>query len=125
VGLHMPVHATAAGKVLVAFESEEELRRRFNNSLPGYTKNTLTSSEQLLRKLEEVRQRGYATDLEEWEEGLHCIAAPIRDYTRKVIGALSVSGPAHRLAAEKIEATVVPEVVGAAQELSRRLGYRE
>ena len=126
VGLHMPVHATAAGKVLIAFESEDELRKRFHGSeLPRFTKNTITGTEDLLKNLETVRGREYATDLEEFEDGLRCIAGPVRDYTRKVIAAISVSGPAHRLSDEKIEQTIGPVVARAAKALSTRLGYRE
>jgi DNA-binding IclR family transcriptional regulator len=125
LGLHMPTHATAAGKVLVAFESEEDLRKRFGGELKSYTKNTFRTVEELFRDLEAVRERGYATDLEEFEEGLRCVAAPIRDYTRKVIGALSVSGPAHRLADEKIQTIFGAEVVRLGKELSIRLGFRE
>jgi DNA-binding IclR family transcriptional regulator len=126
VGLHMPIHATAAGKVLVAFESEEELRRRFHSpELSRYTKATITGAEQLLADLSAVREREYATDLEEFEEGLRCIAGPVRDYTRKVIAALSISGPAHRLSDEKIAQSIGPEVGRCAKALSARLGYRE
>ena len=125
LGFHMPTHATAAGKVLVAFESEEDLRKRFSGELKNYTKNTFRTVEELFRDLEAVRERGYATDLEEFEEGLRCVASPIRDYTRKVIGALSVSGPAHRLSDEKIQTIFGAEVVRLGKELSIRLGFRE
>jgi IclR family KDG regulon transcriptional repressor len=125
LGLHMPIHATAAGKALVAFESEEDLRKRFGEELKGYTGKTIRTIEELLRDLEGVREKGYATDLEEFEEGLRCIASPIRDYTRKVIGAISVSGPAHRLPDEKIQTTFGSEVVRLGRELSTRLGFRE
>ncbi|MGZ8428909.1 MAG: IclR family transcriptional regulator [Candidatus Deferrimicrobiaceae bacterium] len=125
LGLHMPTHATAAGKALVAYESEEDLRKRFGEELKGHTGNTFRTIDELLRDLEVVRERGYATDLEEFEEGLRCIASPIRDYTRKVIGALSVSGPAHRLTDEKIQMTFSGEVVRLGRELSTRLGFRE
>lgn len=125
VGLHMPIHATAAGKALVAFDSEEELRKRFHSDLPSFTKNTITSSEEILKVLAAVRGKEYATDQEEFEDGLCCIASPVRDYTRKVIAALSVSGPAHRLSADKIEQAVGPEVLRCARLLSARLGYRE
>ena len=125
VGFHMPLHATAAGKVLVAFESEEELRKRFGGQLQRFTKNTIGNIEDLLKNLDVSRQKEYATDLEEFEEGLRCIASPARDYTRKVIAAISVSGPAHRLSDEKIEQTIGPEVVRCAKALSTRLGYRE
>ena len=125
LGLHMPIHATAAGKALVAFESEEDLRKRFGEDLKGYTGKTFRTIDELLRDLEVVRERGYATDLEEFEEGLRCVASPIRDYTRKVIGALSVSGPAHRMPDEKIQTTFSGEVVRLGRELSTRLGFRE
>ncbi|MBF8257655.1 MAG: IclR family transcriptional regulator [Actinobacteria bacterium] len=125
VGLHMPVHATAAGKALIAFDSEEELRRRFHSELPRFTKNTITSSEEILNVLGVVREKEYAIDQEEFEDGLCCIASPVRDYTRKVIAALSVSGPAHRLSIDRIEQSVGPEVLRCAKMLSIRLGYRE
>jgi IclR family KDG regulon transcriptional repressor len=125
VGLHMQVHATAAGKALIAYESEEELRKRFPSELSKFTKHTILTQEDILKDLEKAREKGYATDLEEFEEGLRCIASPIRDYTRKVIAAISVSGPAHRLSDEKIEQTIGLEVSRCARALSTRLGYRE
>jgi len=125
LGLHMPTHATAAGKAIIAFDSEEEIRNRFGKELIRYTDNTFRSVEDLMRNLEKVRESGYATDLEEFEVGLRCIAAPVRDYTRKVIGAVSVSGPAHRLSDERIEQSIGAEVVRSGKELSTRLGYRE
>jgi len=125
VGLHMPIHATAAGKALVAFESDEELLKRFSGEIPRFTKGTKTRSEDLMKDLAAVRELGYATDLEEFEDGLRCIGGPVRDYTRKVVGAISVSGPAHRLADEKIAQHVGPEVERAARALSARLGFRE
>ncbi|MGB3097181.1 MAG: IclR family transcriptional regulator [Candidatus Deferrimicrobiaceae bacterium] len=125
LGLHIPAHASAAGKALIAFESEEDLRKRLGEDLKGYTRNTIRNIEELFRDLESVRSQGYATDLEELEEGLRCIASPIRDYTRKVIGALSVSGPANRLTDEKIQTTIGAEVAQLAKDLSTRLGFRE
>ena len=125
VGLHMPIHATAAGKALVAFESEEELQKRFAGEIPRYTKGTKVRSEELMKDFATVRDLGYATDCEEFEDGLRCIGAPVRDYTRKVVGAISVSGPANRLSDDKIAQVVGHEVERAARSLSARLGYRE
>ncbi|HEX9205468.1 MAG TPA: IclR family transcriptional regulator [Candidatus Deferrimicrobiaceae bacterium] len=125
VGLHMPIHATAAGKALVAFESDEELQKRFSGEILRYTKGTKVRSDELMKDFAAVRDLGYATDLEEFEDGLRCIGAPVRDYTRKVVGAISVSGPAHRLSDDKIAQLVGPEVELAAKSLSARLGYRE
>ncbi|MBI5575149.1 MAG: IclR family transcriptional regulator [Deltaproteobacteria bacterium] len=125
VGLHMPIHATAAGKALIAFESEEELKKRFHAELQRFTKNTITSSDDLLNELAAVREKEYAADLEEFEDGLRCIASPVRDYTRKVIAAISVSGPAHRLSDDRIAQSIGPEVSRCAKALSMRLGFRE
>jgi len=125
VGLHMPVHATAAGKALVAFESDEELQKRFAGEIPRMTNATKTRLDELMKDFAAIRERGYATDLEEFEEGLRCIGAPVRDYTRKVIGAISVSGPANRLTDERVDQLVGPEVDRAGKLLSARLGFRE
>jgi IclR family KDG regulon transcriptional repressor len=106
-------------------DSEEDLRKKFREELEGFTASTIRDLESLLRDLRVVQEKGFATDMEEFEEGLRCIAAPIRDYTRKVIGALSISGPANRLTDEKIESHYGPEVVRSATDLSARLGFRE
>jgi DNA-binding IclR family transcriptional regulator len=125
VGLHMPIHATAAGKAMVSYDSDEELRKLFSGELPRYTKATRTDCDDLLKEIALVRERGYATDLEEFEVGLRCIGAPVRDYTRKVVGAISVSGPAHRLTDDRIATVVGPELARAGKALSARLGFRE
>lgn len=125
VGHRLPVHATAAGKVIVAFESPVEAKKRFGGVLERFTSRTLTDPAQLMKEFDAVRERGYACDLEECEEGLRCIAAPIRDYTRKVVAAVSISGPANRLPDERISGVVAPMVMEAAQLLSTRLGFRE
>ena len=125
VGFHMPIHATAAGKAMISYESDDEVAKRFPGEIKRYTKNTRTSIDELFQDLKDVRQKGYATDLEELEEGLRCVAAPIRDYTRKVIGSISLSGPANRLSDERIAEVLGPAVIRSTSALSARLGFRE
>lgn len=126
VGLHMPLHATAAGKALVSYDSDDELRKLFSGELQRFTKATRTDVDDFIKEVVAlVRERGYAVDLEEFEEGLRCIGAPVRDYTRKVVGAISVSGPAHRLSDERIATVIGPELDRAGKALSARLGFRE
>jgi DNA-binding IclR family transcriptional regulator len=96
-----------------------------NCDLRRFAKATRTDIDELLKEIASVRELGYATDLEEFEEGLRCIGAPVRDYTRKVVGAISVSGPAHRLTDERIATVVGPELDRAGKALSARLGFRE
>jgi DNA-binding IclR family transcriptional regulator len=125
VGRRYPAHCGGAGKALLAFQPEEEIdelvKRR---GLKSYTRNTFTTPAQLKEGLRLVRERGYAVDNEEFEEGLECIGAPIKDYSGKVIAAISIAGPTFRMTEEKI-AVLARSVIEAAQELSADLGYQE
>jgi len=124
VGLHLPVHATAAGKSMLLYDSEEELRKKLSPTLKKLTPNTIDTLEGLLHSLDEIRDRGYTTDIEEFEMGVCCVGAPVRDYTGRIVGAISLSGPASRLTREKIEEEISKVVVEKSDELSRRLGYK-
>ncbi len=86
-------------------------------------------SERLAAVVEELRDQlrtavrdGYACTVEELEIGLNAAAAPIRSYDRRVVAALSVSGPSYRLTRERLD-MVAPSVIAHANEVSSRLGY--
>ena len=66
-------------------------------SLPAYTRKTITNPDQLCQELATVRQQGYATDDEEQEEGVRCIAVPVYASNGNVVAAISISGPSSRL----------------------------
>ncbi|MCA9770914.1 MAG: IclR family transcriptional regulator [Myxococcales bacterium] len=123
IGARLPSYCSAVGKVQIAFLNEEELRRHVPRELKRFTGGTITNARDLLEELKQVAERGYATDNEEYEEGVRCVAAPIRDYTRKVIAGVSVSGPAQRFGLDRIEKELAPLVMEAARQISRRLGY--
>lgn len=124
VGARLPVYCTALGKVQLAYESEEEVEALLGpKELKRYTENTITDVGKLLRHLKEVADKGYAIDNREFEADVKCIAAPIRDYTRRVVGGLTVSGPASRLTDERIEKELLPLVKRSGAEISTRLGY--
>ena len=69
-------------------------------------------------------QIGYAVDDEEWDEGVRCVGAPIMDYTRKVVGAISISAPSLRMTLEKIKKDHVPLIKDACARISADLGYK-
>jgi DNA-binding IclR family transcriptional regulator len=69
-----------------------------------------------------VLRRGWGATAEEYETGLNAVAAPVRDAEGEVVAALSVSGPSYRFAVATFM-DVAPQVVAAADELSRRLGH--
>ena len=74
-------------------------------------------------EIAKIRQRGFSVDDEEYEEGLRCIGAPIRDYRGEVIGAVSTSGYASVITRERV-GEIAAYVVRAAQDISQRMGYR-
>ena len=126
VGSRLPAHCTAAGKVHLAFMSEEEIDSILpNREMKGYTPTTITSREALKEELKIVAEQGFAIDNEELDPGVRCVAAPIRDYTRRIVGAVSVSGPSMRFSDERIEKELVPLVLQASEELSTRLGFHK
>ena len=91
--------------------------------LRRFTEHTIASVEELEARLRNVTRDGYVVSLEELEHGLNAVAAPIRDHTGGVIAALSASGPAYRLTAERVQ-EIAPVVVAAADDVSRRMGYQ-
>lgn len=126
VGTRLPAYCTAAGKVHLAYMSDEELESFLpNQELEAYTPHSITDREALKKDLAKVAEQGYAFDIEELDIGVRCVAAPIRDYTRRIVGALSISGPATRFSDERLEKELVPLVTRAAEELSTRLGFHK
>ena len=123
VGSRLPAHCTAAGKIHLAFMSEEEIEAVLPAELKEYTPTTITDRAALKKELQEVTEKGYAIDNEELDPGVRCVAAPIRDYTRRIVGAVSISGPSMRLGDARIEKELVPLVLDAGEELSTRLGF--
>lgn len=126
IGHRLPIHATASGKVLVAGESMDEvLAMLTNEALTSFTKNTITSREAFIAELKHVHEQGFAMDNEELDEEVRCIAAPIKDYMRKTVGAVSISAPSARMDDSKIDSFFAPLIKETALEISRRLGYSE
>jgi DNA-binding IclR family transcriptional regulator len=122
IGETLPLHCTAAGKAQLAFESEDDLKTRLPE-LKKYTGSTVTDRQALAQQLRAVVEKGYAVDSGEYVEDVRSVAAPIKDYTGRVVGALAVSGPAYRLTNDRLHKEMAPLVVKASSELSSRLGH--
>lgn len=123
VGNRLPVHSTGSGKALLAYLPSDVVTgilRRFG--LTARTPHTITDSKQFLDELAKTRERGFALDDEEQEEGVRCLAVPVRDASGQVVASLSVSGPVTRLNDEHVGA-VTPELIECGAKLSTRLGY--
>jgi DNA-binding IclR family transcriptional regulator len=119
IGSRAPLHVTAVGKLFLAERGPggcaEYAARR---GLQPLTPNTITDPEHLEREVQAAARQGYALDTEEAEQGVGCIAVPIRDASGNVVAALSVSSPLDRRRLEWV--SVLQQ--GAAR-LSERLGY--
>ena len=123
VGRRNPAHCSSQGKVLMAGLSSTELRAFIGaNALKKFTRRTISTLAALQREVAQVRQQGYAIDDQEFEEGLKCVGAPIRDRFGSVVAAISVAGPAMRLSEARMP-DLIGVVVDAAAGLSRALGY--
>ena len=126
VGSRLPAYCTASGKVHLAHMSDEEMDALLpGKELKAYTPNTMVDRDKLKQELRKVAEAGYAIDDEEVDVGVRCIAAPIRDYTRRIVGAVSISGPAMRFSDERLEKELIPLAIQAGEELSTRLGYHK
>jgi DNA-binding IclR family transcriptional regulator len=125
IGRRNPAHCTSVGKVLLAYLPDNQLDNLIKtHGLKAYTQNTIVTPSELRNHLQRVRQLGYALDNEEIEEGLICIGAPVRDFTKKVIASISISGPAFRMTSDKIP-TLARTVVATANQFSSELGFQE
>ena len=122
VGGRAPLHCTAVGKVLLAFQPVDYVKRVLSNGLKSCTPKTMTRRDEVLAMLEEVAAREYAIDDEESEPGLRAIAAPVRNHTGSVIAALGVAAPVQRMTKKAMQ-DCVPSVMATAQAVSARLGY--
>ena len=123
IGRALPLHCTAAGKVHLAFESQDGLKSSLPESLTKHTEHTLTKRNELTADLKSSAERGYALEAAEYLPDLAAIAVPIRDYTRAVVGSLAITGPEYRLTPERIDKEIAPEALRAGRDLSARLGF--
>ncbi len=123
VGEVLPLHCTAAGKVLLAALTDEEARPLLPDPLPKFTERTPVDRQALQQQLKTVASNGYAIDMGEHLDDVRAVATPVRDYASNVVGALAIVGPAYRFQAERIDKELGPLAVKAGRELSGRLGF--
>jgi len=121
VGQRRPLHATSSGKALVAHLEPREVDVLIPH-MEAHTERTVTRRTTLHRHLAEVRERGYAITVDELEEGLTALAAPIRDAHGDVVASLSVSGSTWRMGEEAREPTAAL-LTRSARTISLALGW--
>ncbi len=121
LGKSNAVHATSTGKTILAWMPEEDVVRIIaSQGMRAFTPATITDFAVLMDELAAVRRNGYAMDREEFQPGVVCIGAPIRDHTSRVVGSISASAPTMRADAKHLE-MMRNEVVAAANDLTAEL----
>ena len=120
IGARASLHVTAAGKLFLLEDGFARLRDYAKRTgLAMHTKNTITNLGLLERELERIQRQGWATDAEEAELGVRCVAAAVRDDAGHLVAALSISSPADRM-----KATWGPLVKESAERIGQAIGHR-
>jgi IclR family transcriptional regulator, KDG regulon repressor len=123
VGVVRPAHCTALGKIILAALRPDQLDHFLaRTELTAVTPKSITKPEALKRDLDEIRKSGVGFDDGEFNPEVRCIAVPVRDFTRQVIGAIGISGPIWRLSLQALRGSA-SAVQSAADRLSRAFGY--
>jgi DNA-binding IclR family transcriptional regulator len=120
IGGRSPVYCVATGKALIAFQSNEHIKRVAGH-LRSQTPSTITNPARFMLEIDKIRRNGYAINQGEWREGVYGVAAPIFDSTGHAIAAIGLSGPASRFKPQKIK-KFSGLLIDAALEITTSLG---
>jgi len=121
-GTRLPLHATSQGKAILAFLPAlmvDRLMRRMTFDV--FTAGTIRDAASLQECLAEVRERGFATNIEEREPGVVSVAAPVLDPSGQAVAAVCIGAPTMRVSQDKLVAEFAPLVIRASEALSRNL----
>lgn len=121
-GSELPFHASAQGKVMLAFGPPALMERTLRLGLPPLTPHTITDADRLAAEIETIRASGVSLAPEEALLGINTLAAPVFDRDRKLVGAVALCGSIQYLPARPDEglSAMVREM---AQRISRTLGF--
>jgi IclR family pca regulon transcriptional regulator len=126
VGSRLPAYCTSAGKVLLAFLPQDELRSRLDEmQLSRRGPNTITAKRELLKELVRVRERGLAVNNEELAYGLRSLAVPVRSQTGTVVAAINIA--VHRAldSMDELLEELALQLERTAEEISARIGFQQ
>ncbi len=122
IGRRAPLHCTAIGKVLMAWEHPERraLVLKVVDFMP-YREKTITTIKQYEEELQKVKAQGYAEDQEEFDDHIRCVGIPIFDRLNRPVAGLSISFPTFRYD-DALKPEVVAMLKDASRDISTRLG---
>jgi len=124
IGWRRPLHYGMLGMILSAYLDPDKMEAVLKKyPLEAYTPRSITSEEKFRSRLEEIRKQGYVIEIDEAVEGLMGVAAPIRDYTRKVVAALGIAVPIRRGGSQGGVDGLVRRLKETCHKISAELGY--
>ena len=122
VGTRFPAYATSMGRVLMASRPDDEIEAYLDRvELTRLTDRTVPTVAALWAELRKVRRQGFAMVDQELEEGLRSLAAPVRDRTGTVVGAVNVSVHASRTSVQAMQSELLPPLLAAAARIDTDL----
>ena len=129
VGTRLPVYCSGLGLSILAHKTPIEVDNLLHDivkegRLLPLTEKTITAPQILKKRLQTIREQGYAVDDEEYARGLVCVAVPVFNFTGKVVAAVSIAGPKFRLT-DKVISEFILLLKKGARDISRRLGYNK
>lgn len=124
IGTRAPMYCTGVGKIILSGMPQERFDSIANNTnFIAKTEKTITSISQLKTEIEQVKEQGFALDNIENEEGIRCIAAPIKDFQGNIVASFSISGPSTRITMERVETELIEKIKNTSIEISKQLGF--
>ena len=125
LGSYFPLHATAAGKAILAGLPDEKVKRKLSRQgMEACTDNTITTTNELFGELNKIRDRGYAQTDEEFAEGLRAVAKRVDSPYGSPLGAISVLAPIYRMESESFTEQIPQILAEKVTEFEEELGQR-
>ncbi|APW37816.1 DNA-binding transcriptional regulator KdgR [Rhodoferax koreense] len=122
VGKRAPIHCTAIGKVLLAWESDQQREHLLQGvDFKRYREKTITSKSRFIEELNRTREQGFGEDREEFDDHIRCLGMPIFDRLNQAVAAISISFPTFRYD-EAREPEIVAMLRDASRDMSRQIG---
>ena len=122
IGQRLPAFCTASGKVLLAYSSADVVQEVLSQGMPRHTEDTITSQKKFNELLIQIRERGYAFSIQEFEVGINAVAAPIIDKNNIPVGSIAVAGPSFRFT-ETLMNEIGPSLMNTAREIAQELEF--
>lgn len=124
IGERIPLHAISPGKAIMAEWPNGRIDEYIQTyGLTELTDQTITDRDTLYEELAEIRDRGYSINHEEFVDEINSVGVSIVDPNGSVLGAISVSGPTHRMQGSRFQTEIPELLMGTAHELELNLKY--